>query len=135
MANEAIVSSIEKLESSLNNKYENTFHMVSETTDIRQKLEPPKKLGPSKNYKVAIKYFTCYNLIDNITSENNEFHYKLNGSTSDWSTLRFVPGAYEIKDINEVIQEVVSDKRNRICSACAHRSYKTKIKTWCQSKL
>ena len=111
MANEAIVSSIEKLESSLNNKYENTIHIVSETTDIRQKLETPIKLDPSKNYKVAIKYFACYNLIDNITSENNEFHYKLNGSTSDWSTLRFVPGAYEIKDINEVIQEVVSDKR------------------------
>ena len=111
MANEAIVSSIEKLESSLNNKYENTIHIVSETTDIRQKLETPIKLDPSKNYKVAIKYFACYNLIDNITSENNEFHYKLNGSASDWSTLRFVPGAYEIKDINEVIQEVVSDKR------------------------
>ena len=76
MANEAIVSSIEKLESSLNNKYENTIHIVSETTDIRQKLETPIKLDPSKNYKVAIKYFACYNLIDNITSENNEFHYK-----------------------------------------------------------
>ena len=90
MANEAIVSSIEKLESSLNNKYENTIHkihIVSETTDIRQKLEMPIKLDPLKNYKVAIKYFACYNLIDNITSENNEFHYKLNGSTSDWSTL------------------------------------------------
>ena len=97
MANEAIVSSIEKLESSLNNKYENTIHIVSETTDIRQKLETPIKLDPSKNYKVAIKYFACYNLIDNITSKNNEFHYKLNGSASDWSTLRFVPGAYEIK--------------------------------------
>ena len=33
MANEAIVSSIEKLESSLNNKYENMIHIVSETTD------------------------------------------------------------------------------------------------------
>ena len=81
MANEAIVSSIEKLESSLNNKYENTIHIVSETTDIRQKLETPIKpikLDPSKNYKVAIKYFACYNIIDNITSENNEFHYTLN---------------------------------------------------------
>ena len=55
MANEAIVSSIEKLKSSLNNKYENTIHIVSETTDIRQKLEMPIKLDPSKNYKVAIK--------------------------------------------------------------------------------
>ena len=79
MANEAIVSSIEKLESSLNNKNENTIHIVSEITDIRQMLETPIKLNPSKNYKVAIKYFACYTLIDNITSENNEFHYKLNG--------------------------------------------------------
>ena len=57
-----------------------------------------------------MKYFACYNLIDNIASENNEFHYKLNDA-SDWSTLQFVPSAYEIKDINEVIQEVVSDKQ------------------------
>ena len=110
MANETIVSSIERFEISLNNKYENTTHIVSETTDIRQKLEMPIKLDSSKNYKVAIKYFICYNIIDNITNENNELWYKLNGA-SDWSILQFVPGAYEIKDINEVIQEVVSDKR------------------------
>ena len=65
---------------------------------LDKSLEMPIKLDPSKNYKVAIKYFACYNLINNITSKNNEFHYKLNGSTSDWSTLRFVPGAYEIKE-------------------------------------
>ena len=110
MTDEAIVSSIGELESSLSNKYENTIHIVSETTDIRQKLEKSLKLDPSKNNKVAIKYFACYNLIDSITNENNEFHYKLNDA-SEWSTLEFVPGAYEIKDINEVIQEVVSDKR------------------------
>ena len=88
MANEAIVSSIEKLESSLNNKYENTIYIVSETTDIRQKLETPIKLDPSKNYKIAIKYFTYYNLIDNITCENNEFHYKLN-DTRHTTNLNF----------------------------------------------
>ena len=90
MANEAIVSSIEKLESSLNNKYENIIYIALETNDIRQKLEMPIKLDPSKNYKVVIKYFACYNLIDNITSESNEFHYKLNDA-SEWSTLEFVP--------------------------------------------
>ena len=128
MANEAIFSSIEKLESSLNNKYESTIHIVSETTDIRQKLETPIKLDPSKNYKVAmIKYFACYNLIDNITSENNASHYKLNDA-SDWSTLQFVPSAYEIKDINEVIQEVVSDKRIKFVAHAPTGHIKLKLK-------
>ena len=63
MANEEIVSSIEKLEQ-LKYKYENMIHIVSETADIRQKLETLIKLDPSKNYKVAIKYCACYNLID-----------------------------------------------------------------------
>ena len=90
MANEAIVSSIKKPDISLNNKQENTIYIVSETTDIRQKLEMPIKLDPSKNYKEAIKYFACYNLIDNITSKNNEFQYKLNDA-GDWSMLYLFP--------------------------------------------
>ena len=48
MTNKAIVvSSIKKLESSLNNKYENTVHIVSATTNISWKLEMPIKLYPS----------------------------------------------------------------------------------------
>ena len=60
MANEAIVSSIEKLESSLNNKYENTIHIVSETTDIRQKLVSDKRIefvahAPIGHVKLKLK--------------------------------------------------------------------------------
>ena len=59
MANETIVSPIEKLESSLNNKYmKKQFILFQRHT--RQNLKTLIKLDPSKNYKVAIKYFACY---------------------------------------------------------------------------
>ena len=53
---------------------------------------------------------------------------QLNGSTSDWSTLQFVPDAYEIKDINEVIQEVVSDKRIELVAHVPTGHIKLKLK-------
>jgi hypothetical protein len=105
MTNEAIVSSIEQLQNSLNNKFEDTIQIVSTSSNIRQKLLTPLKLDPSKNYKIGVKYFATYNNIGNITSDNNELHY-LYGPGS-YKTVVIEPGAYEIKDLNERIQEKI----------------------------
>jgi len=53
MSNEAIVSSIEQLQNSLNNKFKDAMQIVSSSSDIRQKLITPLKPDPNKNYKIA----------------------------------------------------------------------------------
>jgi hypothetical protein len=105
MTNEAIVSSIEQLQNSLNNKYEDTIQIVSTSSDIRQKLQTPLKLDPSKTYKVGVKYFATYNNIGNISSDNNELRYQ---SNSTWTILSLAPGGYEIQDLNDAIQQKVA---------------------------
>jgi len=107
MTNEAIVSSIEQLQNSLNNKYEDTVQIVSTTSDIRQKLQTPIKLDSSKTYKVGVKYFAAYNNIENITSTNNELRYYI----GTWKVLKITPGSYEIADLNDVIQQSISDEK------------------------
>ena len=113
MTNEAVVSSIEQLQNSLNDKFEDTIQIISTSSDIRQKFQVPLKLDPSKTYKVGVKYFATYNNIGNISSDNNELRYRLS-TTTPWKTLRFVPGGYEIKDLNDIIQQEVSDEQIQI---------------------
>ena len=102
MSNEAIVASIEQLQNSLNNKFEDTMQIVSSSSDIRQKLITPLKLDPNKNYKIGVKYFATFNNIRNITNENNELKYSINNTQN---TLTIEQGAYEIKDLNDFIQQ------------------------------
>jgi hypothetical protein len=110
MTNEAVVSSIEQLQNSLNDKFEDTIQIVSASADIRQKLQTPLKLDPKKTYKVGVKYFATYNNIGNITNDNNELRYQL-GSNTSWQILQLVPGGYEIKDFNDAIQQKVPDEK------------------------
>ena len=113
MTNEAILLSIEKFENRLNNKFENTVNILSTTTYISQNLKTLLVLDPSKKYKIALKFFACFNLIDDITTENNELRYKLSDA-SEWEILRLEPGVYRIKDVNEAIQEVIPDNKIKI---------------------
>jgi len=110
MTNEAVVSSIEQLQNSLNTKFEDTIQIVSKTSDMRQKLKVPLQLDSNKTYKVGLKYFAAYNNIQNITSENNELRYSLSDSTQ-WKTISFTPGAYELNDLNETLQLHVPDEK------------------------
>ena len=90
-------------------------------------LEYPEELHDLHNeYPLATERLEI-NTVEKLIP-NNEFHYQLNGSTSDCSTLRFAPGAYEIKDINVVIQEVVSDKRIEFVAHAATGHIKLKLK-------
>ena len=103
MTSEAIVSSIEQLQNSLNNKFEDTIHIISRSSDIRQKRSTPLVLDSSKSYKIALKYFATCNNIRNITEDNNVLTYSLN--SAEKKTITIDPGAYEIKDLNDFIQQ------------------------------
>ena len=100
MTNEAVVNSIERLQNSLNDKFEDTIQIVASTCDIRQKLRSPLILDPSKTYKIAVKFFATFNNLGNISNDNNELRY-FSGS---WKVIHFAPGGYEIADLNETIQ-------------------------------
>ena len=112
-ADDRTVGILEEIMDALNNKYEETIHIISKTSNIDYKFRTPLQLDPKKNYKVAVKYFSVYNNLQNITSEKNELKIFLKDKIAiggGWTTLRFPPGAYEVKDINETIQRQLNDK-------------------------
>lgn len=100
---------IEKLIDIVGNKYEETIHITENSSEIRVKFNTPIQLDPNKNYKIAVKYFSVYNSIYNITAENNELRYKING---EWKTFKLDHGAYEVKNINERILNDANIKDN-----------------------
>ena len=107
------VGILEGIMDALNNKFEETIHIISKTSDINYKFYTPLQLDPKKNYKVAVKYFSVYNNLQNITSENNElkiFLKKEGAIGGMWTTLMLPHGAYEVKNINETIQRQLNDK-------------------------
>ena len=100
---------IEKLVDIVGNKYEETVHIISKSSEIRKIFNPPIRFDPNKNYKIALKYFSVYNNIFNITEKNNVLKFK---SSDDWQEIELTPGAYEIKNINDSIKRNDKTKDN-----------------------
>lgn len=92
---------LEKLINLTNDKFEMTVHLLSKTSDIITKFQNPIKLDHNKNYKCALKYFSVFNNIQNITENNNELRYKL--APGKWQLLKIPPGAYDVKDLSAYI--------------------------------
>ena len=101
------LEALEKISDRMNDKYEETIHIISSTSDIKQKFYKPLELDPKKNYKVALKYFSVYNNIQNITEENNEIRLYTNRR---WVLQKLIPGAYEVKNISEAVKRTLGGK-------------------------
>ena len=100
---------LEQLIDLASNKYENTIIIKSKTSDIKMLFPVALDLDQHKTYKVAVKFFSVYNNITNISADvNNEFTFTEPASSSSAAsikTIKLESGAYEIADINNVIQE------------------------------
>ena len=53
--------------------FSTTFNICSQLSDIDVNLAYTLKLDPTQKYKMGLVWFSTYNTIFNITSQNNEF--------------------------------------------------------------
>ena len=102
---------IDSIESS---QFEETIRLelIYENSSILEtKLRVPIKLDPNRHYKVALRYFTVYNNIDNIDNTNNVFCYNIG---SGWNTINLISGAYEITQIDADIKRQINNNEVKI---------------------
>ena len=72
------------------------------TSNIRTSIYPPIKLDPNKRHEMALIRLETYNSIPNIEENNNIIRYEINEETYE---IVIPTGAYELSQINEVIQK------------------------------
>ena len=78
-----------------------SINLSRASSDIRTSIYPPIKLDPSKRHEMALIRLETYNSIPNVDENNNIIRYELNGEIYD---IVIPTGAYELSQINEVIQ-------------------------------
>jgi len=99
-----LLDETKSLNNSLNQKYIEHFTIITNQSNHNLRLEQPIYLDQNKNYNVSLVFFTVYNTIKNITSQNNSFHYK--EKDREWKTIKLSEGSYEIENLNTEIQEL-----------------------------
>ena len=85
-------------------------------SDISIDLHEPLVLPPQEKYeaKLALKNFSTYNNIPNVTADvNNKLKLKVPGA-KDWETVEFFTGAYEIKRLNTQLQEWIKTQHPKL---------------------
>ena len=103
--------------------FSTTFNICSQLSDIDVNLAYTLKLDPTQKYKMGLVWFSTYNTIFNITSQNNEFRV-LKGT--DTFPCKIPPGAYEVKDFNDHIatsnkdlpQDLISITDDKVTTKC-----------------
>lgn len=68
---------------------------------IKTKFNPTLELDKNKEYEMALVNLETYWSFPNITEKNNLLRYS-NGS--EWTEIKIPKGAYELKQINDVVQ-------------------------------
>ncbi len=114
--NDNIEALLTKIEHNTRRRPEITLEFKMNTNKKRFPIDPPISLHEG-NYCMGLISLSVYNTIFNITSKNNHFKY-LNGgegiSSPVWKTIIIPPGAYEIEQINEAIQDEIKNNGDMI---------------------
>lgn len=109
---------LQNISDTLNRKFGEAMQYMEHFVIITNKshhvlnLKEPIILDPTKNYTVSLVFFTVYNAIKNITSENNSFHFK--EGEAEWQTIKISEGSYEIKNLNNEIHKRSGLDENKI---------------------
>ena len=93
-------------------KYSTVLKSSSKESDWVMHFPVPLELDPSFNYELGIIFFSVYNTIFNINASdhgNNVFKYK-EKKEDQWKTWIVTPGAYELKNLDNYLKTVFSDK-------------------------
>ena len=99
---------IQKMTDLMNNKFENTFNIISNKTHIIQNFKNPIQLDPSRNYKLGLLSFSVFNNIQNIIEGENTLKYSDDNGTT-WKTKTIQPGSYEISQLNNALNIKTED--------------------------
>jgi hypothetical protein len=77
------------------------------TADHSEVWDVPVNLDRNKQYEMALVSFNAYNSIPNINDSNNRFTYSIDDGKT-WITLLLPTGCYEISDINNELQVLLT---------------------------
>ena len=67
----------------------------------------------NKQFKIAVTFLSGYNVIFNVTKENNKFYFKKTFSDDDgFVQITIPPGAYEIEALNNEIKRIIIDEEH-----------------------
>ena len=97
--------SIKKIADITNSKYENFFILSGRSSNLSMQIPTPIKLDSNRNYKMGLKFFSVYNTIRNVTTENNKFKYSKDAGKT-WETKTFEPGSYEASELIKELGDV-----------------------------
>lgn len=88
---------LKKLVNLVSKKYSTTITFESKESDFEIHLDYPIILDNDLEYEIGVRFFSVYNSVFNVTKHNNVFKFGDKITKVD-------PGAYEIKEINEFLQ-------------------------------
>jgi hypothetical protein len=97
------IEALQQISDHLSNKENYKLKFQSDSSDFTITFAHPIRLNPKRKYVFALKRFSVFNTLFNITKENNRFTYSTDGGKT-WIDLYIPNGAYESKGINKRIQ-------------------------------
>ena len=100
--------SLKSINNLLSNKFSTVITISSPKSDILVDFPIPLTLKNDLNYEMGLIYFSTYNAIYNITSENNSFEFKFFDGML-LTNLTIQPGAYEIPQLSNEINNLLID--------------------------
>jgi hypothetical protein len=100
------IETLKQISDHLSNKENYKLKFQSEASDFTISFSQPISLDPKRKYVFALKRFSVYNTLFNITKENNRFTYSIDTGKT-WIDLYIPYGAYESKGLNKRLQSLI----------------------------
>ena len=99
------IETLQQISDHLSDKENYKLKFQSESSDFTITFARPITLNSKRKYVFALKRFSVYNTLFNITKENNRFTYSTDGGKT-WIDLYIPNGAYESKGLNKKLQSL-----------------------------
>jgi hypothetical protein len=100
------IEALQQISDHLSDKENYKLKFQSEASDFTTTFASPIRLNAKRKYVFALKRFSVYNTLFNITKENNRFTYSADGGKT-WIDLYIPNGAYESKGLNKRLQSLL----------------------------
>ena len=97
----------------INTESKRSFLIVvsDNTTRFKTWFKPPIELSKETNYEIGLVNLETYYSFPNIEKTNNHFRYS--SDARQWFNILIPKGSYEVEDINEFIQQKISENNHK----------------------
>ena len=103
---------LEEMAFNTRHKIEEHMLIVMDKSTHEEHLSQPLQTN-YKQFKIAVTFFTGYNVIFNVTNENNKFYFIKSITDKDGNIIITIPpGAYEIESLNNEIKRIIIDEEH-----------------------